>query len=359
MFLTTPSRIWPSARVASSSLRCSARLSSRTARRLTTMLPRRRSILRIRDGSVLLINGPISRTGRMSTWLPGRKATAPPRSTAKPPFTRPKIWPSTLLVSVKGRSSRFQLSSRLAFSRLRTTSPPLFSKRSTNTSTLSPTRTSGGCPGEPNSLSGTPPSDLRPTSTMTMSSSSPTTVPRTTLSSRRALELSVSSSMAAKSSRDGRGSMVWVASCIPAPEGVPGQKRGAPPNLAAGARGCVRERYGSGDGRLLGGRKPALDAAARGRERPVRIEFGRVEHPSVASNAQGRDRPVRIAAVTLLQLCQNRGVYRRIAPGPQLLVPAPRPLGVRCGHEQLEAGVGADDGTDIAAGQHRPPAREL
>ena len=33
--------------------------------------------------------------GRTSTWLPGRKATAPERSTVKPPFTRPKIVPMT------------------------------------------------------------------------------------------------------------------------------------------------------------------------------------------------------------------------------------------------------------------------
>ena len=33
------------------------------------------SILRIRNGSGLLISGPMSRTGRMSTWLPGRNAT--------------------------------------------------------------------------------------------------------------------------------------------------------------------------------------------------------------------------------------------------------------------------------------------
>ena len=36
----------------------------------------------------------------MSTWLPGRKATAPPRSTVKPPLTRPKITPSTRLPAV-------------------------------------------------------------------------------------------------------------------------------------------------------------------------------------------------------------------------------------------------------------------
>ena len=75
--------------------RCSARVSSRIARRETTMLPRRRSIFRIWNGCGRSISGPTSRTGRMSTWLPGRKATAPPRSTVKPPLTRPKITPST------------------------------------------------------------------------------------------------------------------------------------------------------------------------------------------------------------------------------------------------------------------------
>ena len=44
------------------------------------------------------ISGPTSRTGRMSTWLPGRKATAPPRSTVKPPLTRPKMTPVDALV---------------------------------------------------------------------------------------------------------------------------------------------------------------------------------------------------------------------------------------------------------------------
>jgi hypothetical protein len=62
------------------------------------MLPRRRSILRIWNGCGWFISGPTSRIGRMSTWLPGRKATAPSRSTVKPPLTRPKITPVTLLV---------------------------------------------------------------------------------------------------------------------------------------------------------------------------------------------------------------------------------------------------------------------
>ena len=63
-------------RLATSSLRCSARVSSSTARRETTMLPRARSIFRIWKGCGLFISGPTSRTGRMSTWLPGKKAGA-------------------------------------------------------------------------------------------------------------------------------------------------------------------------------------------------------------------------------------------------------------------------------------------
>ena len=77
------------------SARCSARVSSSTERRETTMLPRRRSILRIWNGCGWCISGPMSRTGRMSTWLPGRNATAPSRSTVKPPLTLLKMTPAT------------------------------------------------------------------------------------------------------------------------------------------------------------------------------------------------------------------------------------------------------------------------
>ena len=57
MFLTTPSMTWPSSRFATISERCSARLSSSTVRRETTMLPRRRSILRIWNGCGMCISG--------------------------------------------------------------------------------------------------------------------------------------------------------------------------------------------------------------------------------------------------------------------------------------------------------------
>ena len=149
--------------LATSSVRCSARVSSRTARRETTMLPRGRSILRIGNGCGLPISGPTSRTGRMSTWLPGRNATAPPRSTVKPPLTRPKIAPVTRSFVSNAFSRRVQASSRRAFSRLtarlrRACSP----SRSRKTSTVSPTLISAALPpAAANSLSATRPSDLQ------------------------------------------------------------------------------------------------------------------------------------------------------------------------------------------------------
>ena len=94
------------------------------------MLPRRRSILRIWNGCGTFISGATSRTGRMSTWLRGRKATAPSRSTVKPPLTWLKMTPSTFSSFSKACSSLTQLSSRRALSRDSTASPSAFSIRS-------------------------------------------------------------------------------------------------------------------------------------------------------------------------------------------------------------------------------------
>src|SRR6185369_6472868 len=99
-------------------------------------------ILRIANCWAWPISGPTSRTGRTSTWLPGRKATAPPRSTVKPPFTRPKMVPMTRSWSLNAFSRTVQASSRRAFSRDSTASPSLFSMRSTKISTVSPSLTS-------------------------------------------------------------------------------------------------------------------------------------------------------------------------------------------------------------------------
>ena len=59
------------------------------------------SILRIWKGCGLCISGVTSRTGRMSTWLRGRKATAPSRSTVKPPLTWLKMTPLTFSLLVE------------------------------------------------------------------------------------------------------------------------------------------------------------------------------------------------------------------------------------------------------------------
>src|ERR1700730_16060470 len=83
MFLTTPSMTWPSSRFCTSSWRCSARVSSRTVRRDTTMLPRRRSILRIWNGCELFISGATSRIGRISTCERGREGAGPTGAAGK------------------------------------------------------------------------------------------------------------------------------------------------------------------------------------------------------------------------------------------------------------------------------------
>ncbi len=100
------------------------------------------------------------RTGRMSTWEPGRNAFTP-MSTERPPLTRPTITPSTS----SSRSHAAEISSQMrilsAFSLERTTIPVSFSRDSTSTSTVSPTFTAGTAPGwAANSLMATWPSDL-------------------------------------------------------------------------------------------------------------------------------------------------------------------------------------------------------
>ncbi len=188
MFLTTPSRISPSCSWLTSSVRCSARASSRMARRETTMLPRGRSILRMAKGCSLPISGPTSRTGRMSTCEPGRKADAPPRSTVKPPLTRPTMAPLTGSLRAKTSSRRVQASSRLAFSRLMTASPRAFSTRSRKTSTVSPTfRVALPSASTPNSLTLIRPSVFRPMSMIATSFSIPTTLPLITVPSAKSL----------------------------------------------------------------------------------------------------------------------------------------------------------------------------
>ena len=72
-------------------------------------------ILRIWNGCELFISGATSRIGRMSTWERGRKATAPSRSTVKPPLTWLKMTPWTFSLLLKAFSSLPQLSSATGF----------------------------------------------------------------------------------------------------------------------------------------------------------------------------------------------------------------------------------------------------
>ena len=71
-----------------------------------------------------------SRIGRMSTCERGRNATAPSRSTVKPPLTWLKMTPVTFSLFWNAFSSLPQLSSRRALSRDSTASPSAFSTRS-------------------------------------------------------------------------------------------------------------------------------------------------------------------------------------------------------------------------------------
>ena len=113
----------------------------------------------------------------MSTWLPGKKATIPPNSTANPPFTLPIIIPSTVASCLWSSSNFFHASFLIAFSRLSMVLPPLPSNLSTNTSTSSPTDILVLPPAKANSLNGMRPSLFRPTSTITASLSTATTFP--------------------------------------------------------------------------------------------------------------------------------------------------------------------------------------
>ncbi len=134
----------------------------------------------------------------MSTWLPGKKAIAPERSTVNPPLTRPKIMPLTRSSDSNAFSRTVQDSSRRAFSRLSMTVPSRPSYRSTKTSILSPTFMDVSSPGSENSFMEIAPSDFRPTSMITISFSMVRIVPFMTRPWRRSSSLNDSSKRSAK-----------------------------------------------------------------------------------------------------------------------------------------------------------------
>ena len=176
MFLTTPSRNWPTIMVARSWRLASSRSSSMSRRRETTMLRRSASIFRI----LHLMRSPMyvetSAGRRISTWLAGKK-TGTPMSTSRPPLILRLTRPSTTSPSAYVFKIRSQPLIRSALRFDSSTRPLSSSTASKRTSTFWPTTTA--LPS--NSSSGTLPSLLNPTS---MTASLPmirTTRPATTL----------------------------------------------------------------------------------------------------------------------------------------------------------------------------------
>src|SRR3990167_9199962 len=363
MFLTTPSRTSPSSSWLTSSVRCSARASSRMARRDTTMLPRGRSILRMAKGCSLPISGPTSRTGRMSTCEPGRKALAPPRSTVKPPFTRPTMEPITGCCSANTPSRRVQASSRLAFSRLMTASPRAFSRRSRKTSTLSPIfRVGLPASSTPNSLIRMRPSVFRPTSMMAKSFSMPTTMPLMTVPSAKSPPAPPmdSSSRAAKSSRLGfrlRSSAIFRNSLLVADRGQAAGCRRSPggPWVSVGFE-RPRPFEWSALGLASGGFPPAarrLDDTAGRIEGRVYSHFGGVEQDRVGGGDHRRVGPGGVAGVPGADIGEDFLVGDGLTLTDQLLPAAPGP-GFGGGRDiQFGRRVRGDDRADVAAVDHR------
>ena len=140
----------------------------------------------------------VSRIGRTSTNEPGRNARTEPISTVKPPFTLLEIIPLTISSLSEIFSRKFQVSTRLAFSRDSKVWPIPLSTASTTTSTVSPTSTSSSPSSLKNSSRATIPSDLRPVSTVIQSLSMATTVP--VITEPRSISRPVSSMLASNSS---------------------------------------------------------------------------------------------------------------------------------------------------------------
>ncbi len=110
------------------------------------------------------------RTGRRSTWEPGKNAFTPPRMvTLRPPFTRWVMVPAMSSSRSQASLISSQTLSLSAFSLERMMSPSSFSLASTKTSTRSPAATLMLPLEFTNSLSEMTPSDLYPMSTKTLS----------------------------------------------------------------------------------------------------------------------------------------------------------------------------------------------
>ena len=307
MFLTTPSRTSPSCSWLTSSVRCSARLSSRMARRRDDDVAARRSILRIGNGWSLPISGPTSRTGRMSTWVPGRKAEAPPRSTVKPPFTRPKMAPSTGSLSVNALLEAGP--GFLAAGLLAADAPPRPWRSRRARGTPRPCRRPGPRAAArrrrtPSAARGLRSSGRRRRCEVLLDGR-PLAVDDVALEEIASAELS--SSMAAKSSARTRVDAFAMASSFRLQKCAARRRRRAPPGLRLGL-GLQSLRTSRFRRRTAArtARSRALDAVARARANAAsahRVRSCRASRRRAQRAAARPPRPRR--GVTLPQLCQN------------------------------------------------------
>src|SRR4030081_2097697 len=293
--------------------------------------------------------------------------------------------PCTFSLFWNAFSSLPQLSSRRALSRDSTASPSAFSIRSRNTSTSSPTLSSPLRPGPVNSRTATRPSVFRPTSMTAMSFSMATTVPLMTGPSWRLPWVNDSSSIEAKSSRDGAAAAAVTAMKSPGAarrrlklKGVPndqGRRSRRPPTTTGNTGRPARVAQQAGGWLVCGtpslsrterawssttsaqsatppARSGGLDNGDGGPERRVYIEMRGIEQVRIRRPHQRRDGPAGVALVAAQDVGEDVGFVNLWAAAAELEGAA---LGAHLrggGDEDLHVRIRADHRADVAAVEH-------
>src|SRR3954465_3525859 len=245
--------------------------------------------------------------------------------------------------------------------------------RSTKISTVSPSLTSMATPLLLNSLRGTRPSDLRPTSTTTKSLAMRTTVPLTTVPSKLDAPPSDSSSSAANSAlaasfgclrralpfaiqnlflhrsrakrcRPSANRLIRRIQCLETPR----------TDCRPAAIAAESLRPAGGNLRPGGPKALALDECQSGGEGRIGIHVAGIEKPGIGRGSKWCSRPFAVATVPLRHLGKNARFYSVDPLRKQLPIPPLCPNFGTGGHKELHRGIGADDGADIAAVEHRP-----
>src|SRR5215472_11995602 len=250
-------------------------------------------------------------------------------------------------------------------------------------------------PGPANSRNATRPSVLAPTSMTARSFSMPTTVPLTTAPSCGLPWAKDSSSIFAKSSRDGVAELTAVAMNTPQGtvgaglslmafraqgpkvEAIFGSRRKAgfaqaaiylratvrardPAIKTMILRPCAtKEAGGAGSSSMSETRSAAFPACSDGfddvdggPERGVYIQMCGVEQVRIRRCFQGGHRPLAVALVPATDVGQDVGLVDAIPLLPQLEGATARAHLRRCGDEDLHVRVGEDDGSDVATVEH-------